>query len=503
MLADAKNRREELVHSQMCTACAKGDFDKVRKLLLSRSIDVDHADFAGRRALHLAARGGDKRLIELLVAQRADINVEDNMGNTPLTDALSADRSASAKLLVEHGARHGSRNVSDDVCSAAGEAEGMEELRRLCQFGGNVNVCNREQRTPLHVAAVEGHIANAKLLLDASADVDAEDRRGVTPLHGAMLARQDEMCELLLRHGASLGTFDEALHLNMAAAANDTVHISRLIRFRCSVNAQDDLGRTALHLAASSRRVNALSLLLDVQGVDLNIQDSFGNTPYDDALRVPSAEQKVLSALFASRGALRGSHERTMGAMTVDKAMVEGERAQRMAEAIMARDATIRKVAALNRWVREEREAARLLKSQVDKAAKLENEMGAVLADEHPELWEQIYAYAEGYFDWRDEATHNVKPMVEGWVVETKEYALTTALKLERKVRPLRTSHARRTARSPQPATSARAHAHSPRAAAPAPRQLHDVLLLAETDAKPIERLYEVTFRRPVKADGR
>lgn len=444
ILSDAKHRREELVHAQMCTACGKGDFDKVRRLLLSRSVDIDQADFAGRRAIHLAARGGNKRIIELLIAQRADVNVEDGMGNTPLSDALHCADSSVAKLLVEHGARHGSRDVSDDVCSAASEQTGIEELRRLCQFGGNVNASNHERRTPLHIAAVSGRVANAQMLLDAGADVNAVDRRGVTPLHGAVLAREDEMCELLLRHGASLGEFDEALHLNTAAAANDTLHIARLVKFRCSVNAQDILGRAPLHLAASSKRVNALSLLLDTPGIDVNIEDSFGNTPYDDAIREPSAEQQVLVALFESRGAQRGSHTRRAGATTATKAQIEGERAQKMAEIIAARDATIRQVTALNRWVKEEREAARLLKVQVEKAVRLEAEKGAVLADEAPEVWDQVYAYAEGYFEWRDEALRRVKPMVDGWLVDCRDFALLTAQRLKSKVSAPRRARVRR-----------------------------------------------------------
>jgi ankyrin repeat protein len=436
-LTEAKHRREELVHAQLCTACGKGDYEKVRRLITSRSIDIDYSDFAGRRALHLAACGGDKRVIELLIASRADVNVEDVSGSTPLTAALLAGDHDVAELLVKHGAHHGSRNVSDEVCAVAAEAAGSAELRRLCKYGGNVNASNRENRTPLHIASSEGRIENATLLIAAKADVNARDGRGATCLHDAVLNHQDAICELLLEHGATLGeSFDQALHLNTAAMSNDTVHLTRLLRFRCSINAQDALGRSPLHLAASNRRLNALSLLLDTQGIEVNIEDGFGNTPYDDALREVSPEQQVVVALFISRGAKEGSHTRRAESLVVSsKLRVEDERSQEMAKLIAARSATLLQTQALSTWTRDEREAVRQFRSNIEKAVKLEASRGAVLADEHPELWEHVYGYAEGYFEWRDEALRGVLPLVREWQKENTDFASTCAQKLQERVR--------------------------------------------------------------------
>jgi len=64
ILARAKNKRDELSHARLCSACAKGDFEKVRRLLSARNVDIDYADFDGRRALHLAAAGGSTRVVE-------------------------------------------------------------------------------------------------------------------------------------------------------------------------------------------------------------------------------------------------------------------------------------------------------------------------------------------------------------------------------------------------------------------------------------------------------
>ena len=442
VLGDAKRRREELMHAQLCTACAHGDYDKVRRMLTSRSIDIDGSDFAGRCAIHLAACSGSTRVLELLIVGRADVNAEDERGVTPLTEALLADHTAAAELLVAHGGRHGSRDVSEQVCSIASSDDGATQLRRLCLFGGNVNARTHEGRTPLHVAAGEGRVANAQVLLDSKGDINVRDRHGATPLQDALLGRKDDMCAALLARGAQLGDFNAAEHMNKAVAANDLVHLSRLLRFGCAINSRDALGRTPLHLAASCRRINALSLLLDTHGIDVNAEDHFGNTPYDDALREQSAERQVIVALFASRGARLGSHVSRV--VAASSARLDDERVRLADGALRAHDRTLVQAKVLSRWVREEREAVRAFKGQIEQAIRYERESGAVLADEHPELWDHIYAFAECHFDWRAEALGSVQPMIDRWRVETKEFALLTVQRLAQKVwRPTHRAHVR------------------------------------------------------------
>ena len=76
---------------------------EVAELLVSKGADV-HAKggLFDRTPLHMAAGilGGDKtEVIELLISKGADVNAKDNLGQTPLDNALTYDRKKPAELL--------------------------------------------------------------------------------------------------------------------------------------------------------------------------------------------------------------------------------------------------------------------------------------------------------------------------------------------------------------------------------------------------------------------
>ena len=70
---------------------------------------------------------------------------------------------------------------------------------------------DKDGSTPLHCAVWKGHLQMVEALINAGADVNAEnenDHWGTTPLHAAAHANQAGIAQLLIDHGAEVNAKD-------------------------------------------------------------------------------------------------------------------------------------------------------------------------------------------------------------------------------------------------------------------------------------------------------
>ncbi|HWC58352.1 MAG TPA: ankyrin repeat domain-containing protein [Verrucomicrobiae bacterium] len=73
----------------------------------------------------------------------------------------------------------------------------IEDIQRYLESGGEVNQCNANNDTLLHLAAANGCEDVAKLLLARGAHINAKDLQGYTPLHLAV----DGDCDTTVQDG--------------------------------------------------------------------------------------------------------------------------------------------------------------------------------------------------------------------------------------------------------------------------------------------------------------
>ena len=260
-----------------------------------RGTNVNVKDIYGRTPLHYAAAIGEPAVVKMLLEHYADPTVEDIDGKTPLDYARERGNSHVIPLL-EQWTRiwqlAASRRPTDPdaACYRARCNDIFRSARfgyllcvkNLLDAGGDPNMRNKSDGTPLHYAAMEGHVEVAKVLLDRGADPNARDFLSYTPLHYASAYGHVDVVKLLLERDAdpNLRTVSGETPLHMAAEHCAVVRL--LLQHGADPNARDKYGRTPLHYAAI-RGVKCPVELLLRHGADPNTKDVDGNTPLHKA----------------------------------------------------------------------------------------------------------------------------------------------------------------------------------------------------------------------------
>ncbi len=141
----------------------------------------------------------------------------------------------------------------------------------------DVNIVGLQGFTALHMAAHNGHVEIAKLLLSRGANPKQQkglnkpgfvNEAGWSPLHWAAKNNHAEMVELLIEAGASIdaeasAAFHFGTPLHIAAGAEERVDaLEALLKAGADVDLRDDEGNSPLHFAVSRSAVRVTQLLL-------------------------------------------------------------------------------------------------------------------------------------------------------------------------------------------------------------------------------------------------
>lgn len=171
-----------------------------------------------------------QEFVSLLLRNGANIEARDNMGRTPLQDAVKIGCCvAYAVWLLDKGA--------------------------------DIHTRDEKAATPLHDVC---HPCMQDLLLERGADVTAVDDRSRTPLHSLIYLSFDEFDDIY---------WEEDNHETRMKMIETLLHQKGI-----DLDARDADGQTALHYAVTKENLDVVRLLLK-HGADAKVEDVHDKTP--------------------------------------------------------------------------------------------------------------------------------------------------------------------------------------------------------------------------------
>lgn len=300
------------------------------KLLLEHQADPNEKnERSGSTPFHLATSNGDTNITAMLLNYGAKPEIQNKFDYTALHFAVANGHKEIVELLLSTPGYQSYLNKLSDHGTALSLAirEGHDEIAKLLiDVGADFTIPHPDGQTLLHKAVQDGNIKIVKLLIDKGEDPNQKNRESYPLLYSAAIhSKSAELVKFLLEKGADptvkFGTIIESITQNdfyfpeaaeiialLQKAVSDKMNDQQLnciynlaklgdqesiSALKANINQQNDLGYTALHLAAQEGNLEMINLLISL-GANTCSKDKSGEIPLRVAINGGNTNSALL-----------------------------------------------------------------------------------------------------------------------------------------------------------------------------------------------------------------
>ena len=261
---------EDRLNYQLYEACKTGDINKVRTLI-RRGVNVNEkSDFLQDTALKLAARYGYTEIVKLLIANKANVNL-----NAPIVYASDEGYYDIVKVLIDNKA----------------------DINQFNKFGYFVGDSYRTVfYNALMVSIKNGYTNIANLLIQNKAKINITNDYGYTPLSLAVSGGYIDTAILLINNGAN---FNKEYYSSFAIVNDYNNFFISLLDKKLNINYafSNADNSTLLTYAVDKNATNIIKTLIGKKA-DTSIRNNNGKTAFDIAMNKEIKERKNIMKLF-------------------------------------------------------------------------------------------------------------------------------------------------------------------------------------------------------------
>ncbi len=262
---------EKDIHAQFKEFVKEGMVQYIRDII--QDVDIDY-QFLGQdeTALWMAASKGDKNMVRLLMEYKANVDLSNHLGQSPLWIACKNGHTETAKLLLKFADVNLKDRDGKSPLWAVTDSHHQDRstiMLLLEQENIDVNSQDRNGQCPLQVTTREGNVAECKCLMMYRADPDMKDTLGRSSVWTAAFYGHLDILKTFVRYKNSVAfdAVDNEQWSSIFAAASQghTDIVKYLLQHGVDGRDEDINGYSPIEIAARYEKEDTFLVLLELE----------------------------------------------------------------------------------------------------------------------------------------------------------------------------------------------------------------------------------------------